>query len=398
MLGLLLSAAIAAEPASTSWVYIDPDTGACAKNHPPLQRIEVAQQKFQRRDDIGALEEQTKTAAVEALLRLVAAGRTQEQEAALRRAIGVEAVIDHDRKLICAGAIVDQSIVGDPTNHQQHTRAVARLADQIAAALGDDTVIGAVMVRWSTGCSAAVAGEHLAAAVRARLVQRGLRVTKGAGAPIRLELAAGPGDVHVSGWTVQGNTATQVGSATLSRGWLGLHADEGAGCRGTGALGIKEGSRAGADGRTVDVTLDTFGPLCNGERTSATLRPSEPSRVQVWSVGIGGEAWMTWDSAALPELRGGALDRRATLDLEAAHVPRLGEEMLLVIAAPPGSTMPSGQPGCQRGSLTQSDVPTDAALMTVPFSVLPTGRGECSAVAAPSVSWADYQAAAACQP
>ena len=88
-------------------------------------------------------------------------------------------------------------------------------------------------------------------------------------------------------------------------------------------------------------------------------------------------------------LGGGGLERRATLDLEAAHVPRLGEEMLLVIAAPPGSTMPSGQPGCQRGSLTQSDVPTDAALMTVPFSVLEKLRKDRRVKAAFPVAVAD---------
>jgi hypothetical protein len=97
------------------------------------------------------------------------------------------------------------------------------------------------------------------------------------------------------------------------------------------------------------------------------------------------------DKAAQP-----LLDRRATIDAEAGWVPGFGEERLLVVAAPAGAQLPAGEVGCRRASLTASDLPASAGLVSQPFTVLEPGRGGCPADVANDASLTDFQAAPRC--
>ena len=77
-------------------------------------------------------------------------------------------------------------------------------------------------------------------------------------------------------------------------------------------------------------------------------------------------------------------------------IPPLGEEQLLVVAAPQGVLLPPARAGCRVASL--ASLSDKAALAAAPFTVLPPGRGRCPAApGGPTVSWADYQSAPACR-
>ena len=386
LLALLLQPAF-----GSGWVAVDA-AGQCQPTHPARHRIEVVRDSFGRREDLAGVEDAARARARDALRQSACAGRSPAQCDAILAQVGIDVAVDLDRRVVCAAALVSSAVVADPDQQQAHAAAVQQAAARLAGVL-KGAPVGLVDAQWASGCGAGDAGARLSAGLRAGLSAAGATVTEGSGD--RVVARFSPGDpVTVELWRYpSGGSGALVTTTQLSADWLGLYGGAGDQCHNSGGLGLDGGQRPGAGGLTVALDLPIDGALCPGEQVEAALRPSSAAQVQVWSVGRTGEAWLTWSSA---ESAGGPLDRRASLTLEAAHVPALGEEQLLVVAAPPGVSLPPGQAGCRVSSL--SALSDRTALAVAPFTVLPAGRGRCPAAAdGPAVSWADYQSAPPCK-
>jgi hypothetical protein len=385
-LPLLLASSAGAE----GWVKVG-DAGECVATHPPQHRVEVVRDQFAKRDDLAAVEDAVRARAREALRQSVCSGRSAVQCDAIQAQTGIDVAVDLERRVVCAAALVSAGAVADPDGEQVHAAKVRTVAAELAQAMSGAPV-GVVDVQWASGCGAGDAGGKLAAALRAGLAAAGGIVTDGAGDRVVAKLA--PGDpVTVELWRYTGGGGALVASVQLAADWLGLFGSAGGQCHDVRYVGLEAGQRAGVGGLKASINFPSNGALCPGEQIEAVVRVSSSAQVQVWSVGRTGEAWLTWSSA---ESTGGLLDRRASLTLEAAHVPALGEEQLLVVAAPPSVPLAPLRSGCRVSTLAPfSD---QVALASAPFIVLPPGRGRCPAgTDRPAVSWADYQSAPACK-
>lgn len=378
---------------AAGWVDVTAD-GQCAPTHPPRHRIEVVRDSFKRREDLAAVEDAVRARARTAMQASTCADRTPAQCEAIQAQVAIDVAVDHELRVVCAAALVSSGVVADPDGQQVHEARVRQAAARVAAGLGE-AAVGVVDVQWSTGCGTGPAGATLAATLRAGLISAQARVTDGTGDRVVAKLS--PGDpVTVELWHYgAGRTGTLVTTTQLAADWLGLYGSVGDQCHEGRIAGLEAGRRTGAGGLTVSLDLPIDGALCPGERVEATVRPSSAADVQLWSVGRTGEAWLTWSSSEDPQVAG-PLDRKATLELEAGYLPALGEERLLVVAAPPGVRLPPATPGCRMSSL--GDLPHAAALVAVPFTVAPAGRERCSAEeGGSSVSWDDYQSAPECR-
>jgi hypothetical protein len=390
---VLAWALVVGAAAAGGWMSIGPD-GACDVQHPPRHRVESARDTFARREDLSTVEEATRARALQALLGAACADRTGPDCAAVRGAAGTDVAVDLDRRLVCAAALVAAEVVDDPSGATDHEAEVRRAAGALALAL-DGAPVGLLDVRWSTGCGAGEAGDRLAALLRRELLGAGVALTDGDGERVLAQIA--PGDpATVELWRHRpGQAGRLAATARLSAGWLRLLGATGDQCHGDAPLGLQADARPGARGLRVELEAPVGGGLCPGEQIDARLRPSAPAVVQVWSVGRTGEAWLTWSSAADPSLDGGVVDRSATLRLEGAHLPALGEERLVVIAGAPGARLLPGSEGCRSPRLPA--LPAEAAVATAPFTVLPPGRGRCPALAPAAPDWSVWQSAPPCR-
>jgi hypothetical protein len=389
---LLLSSAWA------GWVQVDA-SGHCVVQHPDQHRMETVADSFRRREDLAAVEEAARARALSALFSSVCAGQGPADCDAIRKRVGVEVAVDLERRLICASALVPAEIVEDPGGRLKYDAALDELSARAAESLAGRPV-GAVVARLSTGCGAGDAGVALASSVRAGLANRGVPVVQGEGDRLSLVVTPIADMANVELWRrpSAGGAEVQVGAARVATSWLGLTYSHGGECRGDSKLGIgRSGTAPGSGGLTVAGTLATEGALCAGERTSLSIRSSAPARVQVWSVGRSGDAWLTWDSATEAAVGAGGLDRRASLELEAEYVPALGEETLLVVAWPLGERALPGGPGCRRMSLGAADLPASAARLALPFTVTPPGEGRCPTAAEDRAVYQSYQSAPLCR-
>lgn len=383
MWGLFLSI-----PAWAGWIAVGPD-GQCAPTHPPRHRIEVVSDTFKKKDDIAALEDGLRARALDALLAKACAGRSTAECAAIRARTGLDLALDLEKRVACAAALVASDVVDDPTGEAAQKRALTTLARQTATKL-DGKAVGEVRATWATGCSAGPAGARLSSLLRAALTDQGVAIHSGQ--QIMLEARLAPGDpVVVELWLSSADApwGELVASTPLSAAWLGVHGGTADRCAGTDALGLTGGNRAGADSLGLVLHVTATEPLCPGEATRAVIRPSRAAQVQLWSVARSGEAWLAWTS---PE----PISSRVSLELEAAYIPAMGEELLVAVAVPPDATLPTGRPGCRVGSL--QGIPATAAVAAQPLSILPPGRERCTAVASvdASAAWREFQAAPAC--
>ncbi len=377
--------------AAAGWVSVDPATGQCATTHPPRHRLEVVTDTFTKKDDLGAAEASLRMRAVKALLDGAAAGRSQAEREAIRAATGVQVAVDLERRVLCAAALVASEVVADPSGAQAHESAVSAAARELARALVG-APLGALDVRWASGCGAGGPGARLRALLLEGVVAAGGRVVEGEGD--RAQAVLSPGDptaIELWRYPRSGGPGELVATAKVSPGWLGLFGAAGDQCHSAVGLVGEGGQRPAAGGLRVALELDVGAGLCVGERIAASLRPSAPAAVQLWSVSRSGEAWLTWSSAS----DGGPTDRRVRLDLEAAYVPALGEEQLVALAAADVGALPAGAVGCRLQSLP---APTAAvAVAAAPFTVHPPGTERCPAVAPAGPSWAEWQGAPACR-
>jgi hypothetical protein len=387
----VLAALWAGAAAAAGWVTVDPATGQCATTHPPRHRLEVVTDTFAKKDDVAAAEAALRRRAVKALLDGAAAGRSPAEREAIRAATGVQVAVDLERRVLCAAALVASDVVADPSGAQVHEAAVAAAARGLAQSL-QGAPLGALEVRWASGCGAGGPGARLRALLREGVVAAGGRVVEGEGD--RAQAVLSPGDptaIELWRYPRGGGAGELVATARVSPGWLGLHGAVGDQCHGAANLGGAAGQRPGAGGLRVELALDVGAGLCVGERAAAALRPSAAAAVQLWSVGRSGEAWLTWSSAA----GGGPTDRRVRLELEAAYVPALGEEQLVALAAADPAALPPGAVGCRLKALP---APGPAvAVAAAPFTVHPPGADRCPALAPAGPDWGEWQGAPACK-
>lgn len=391
---LLLGLAAAAPAAASSWVTIDPATGRCAPTHPQQHRYHGVSDTFARREDVARVEEALRARALNELLEGACAGRSPAQCDTIRAATGVQVVVDLDKRVACGAAIVAADIVADPDGGQRAEAELARAAAGLAQALSG-APLAALDVRWASGCGAGAAGTRLGALLRRALIANGGQVTEGAGDRAAALIAPGdPLTVELWRYPASGDGAL-VSTARVPAGWLGVHGATGDRCHGEAALGLAGGAdggrKAGASGLRVELDLQHGEALCAGEQAAASLKASAPATLQLWSVGRSGEAWLTWTSAAL----GAPTDRRVSLDLEAAWVPALGEEQLVILAAPPGAALLPGAPGCRLPALP---APGPAvAMATAPFHITAPGQGRCAALPPEAPPWSAWQSAPPCR-
>ena len=377
--------------AAAGWVSVDPATGQCVAQHPPQHRYHAVQDTFTRREDLAAVEAALKKRARDELKESVCANRSPKQCAEIMKASGVQVAVDPARRIVCGAALVASDVVADPDGSARHEAALREAGARLAAAL-NGAPLGALEARWATGCGAGGPGARLTALIRDGVLSKGGKVTAGEGDRAVALLTPGePMSVELWRYPAGKGASELVATAQVAPGWLGVLGAAGDQCHGAGGLGAKGGQRGGAGGLRVELALSGAEGLCTGEAASAVLRPSGAAAVQLWSVGRTGEAWLTWTSAGL----GGAIDRRVTLDLEASYVPALGEEQLVVLAAPSFAQLPSGAPGCRLPALPPPGA--DVAVATAPFAVLPPGVDRCPVDAPAGPSWAEWQAAPVCR-
>ena len=392
---LALSGAFAQD--SARFARLGPD-GSCERVQPDLYRIAVHGDTYNRREDLLAVLARVKLAAEDELFAHACAQRTTAQCAAIRQQVATDADYDLDRRVICASAIVPDAVVRDPDGLAKHEAALDRLATEVAAKVGAGPVV-VLPPRWTTGCGVGEPGERLSAALRGRLVGRGVTVKPaGDGGTERLLPRLAPGvvvGVDVLGQDAADPVGTVLAAAELSPAWLGIVGRAGTGCRTEAAVP----PRPGAGGLSVDLSLDPAEVLCPGEQATLRLRASKPAAVQLWSVGVTGEAWLVWSSQTEVDLRGGLLDRALTLMLQVDSLPDLGQETLVALASA-GPLPSAAAPGCRLDDFDAASIPAGAALARLPFDVLPSGRGRCGIrpdAPDPKATWAEYRDAPPCR-
>lgn len=391
----LLLALLSAPSALAGWTYFD-EEGTCTYRSPDHHIAERHQRDYRRSEDLAEVEASARGVAQDRLVQRVCAGLSPSQCDAARRLIGVDVELDLERRRVCAVAMVSVQVIRDPGGRERHRAALKALAASIAQEL-DGATVGQLAVQLHSGCSAGRSGAELSAELLASLRQQGVRITRGGeGDQLVAELTLNGEQVAVEVWRhTPSAAATLVGTASLSPAWLGLNPLELEACRGIDGMGLRAGARPGGGGLLLDFTLSSADPLCAGEQVVARFRPSSPAEVQLWTVGRSGEAWLAWTSASAVK---GPLDRSATLTLQANYVPALGQEVLLLLAAPSGTRLPSAQPGCRVRSLSDLEIDPDLAISTTPFSVLEPGLGRCTAHhQGGGTDWSAYQSAPLCK-
>ena len=392
MLGLLgfgLSTALA------GWVSVGA-SGECLSDRPDRHRMETVRDSFKPRDDLAAVEARVRERARAALLLSACAGREKEACDAVQQRVGLDVAVDHERRLICAAALVSSDVVDDPLGQKVFSRSLDTLANAVAGRLHGGRV-SRLDVRWSTGCGLGDAGASLAAALRQRLSQRSVQFIVGSGPRLEVRVSAAGATATLEAWLISpGAPATMIGAQSVDEGWLGLHGAAASACASEALAGLREG-RASRDGLTVSAALSVEGALCQGETAELTLRPSSEARVQVWTVSRSAEAWLVWDSVSVAGLTAGLLDRRVELGLEGVYLPQLGEETLLILATPASDAPLPGRVGCRRARIDARDLPASTAAFTLPFTVAPPGRGTCSTRPESDDAAASYLGAEVCR-
>jgi hypothetical protein len=372
---------------ASGWVQVDAATGRCAPTHPPRHRVFPVSDTFAKREDVAQVEAALRQQAMTNLEATTCSGRTPAQCDRIKAAAGMQVVIDLDRRLACGAALVAVEVVDDPDGLAAQEAELARAARALRTATPS---ISGLEARWSSGCGAGPAGERVAALLRQGFIGAGGQVSAGQGDRVIAQLS--PGDpTAVELWRyAAGGPGELVASARVSRAWLGVIDSPPDACHGSPAPGPNGGWRDGQNGLRVQLHMPTTAGLCAGERLSAEIRPSGPAAVQLWSVGRTGEAWLTWSSSTT-----GVVERSATIELEAAFVPALGEEQLVVLAAARAQDLPRGAEGCRLPRLPTP--PASVAVASAPFTVLPPGVARCSALPPTGPTWAEWQAAPLCE-
>lgn len=151
-------------------------------------------------------------------------------------------------------------------------------------------------------------------------------------------------------------------------------------CRWDRELGLIEGHRDGADGRSVRVVISgNTGQYCEGDRMEPVVLVDRPSRVRVFSVERDGRALVIWPYAPNQD---DLVERSLSLGQAQVQRPKLGEERLVAVAIPAEESFgdTDGWRGCYwPTAFGPSSMPAHAAVGTVGFLVAPEGTEGCPA-------------------
>ncbi|MEQ1564480.1 MAG: hypothetical protein ABMA64_02495 [Myxococcota bacterium] len=281
----------------------------------------------------------------------------------------------------CAHAGVRRDYLDDDQGDQERLGAeLRRVAADVATAAGATPVWISPPLWTTTGCHAGPAGSAMVAELKTGLAAAGtarLATKESAAVTVWLTLDARADDVVV------GASLRKPGSASLVP-LVGFTVpadlfDLGAGggdCRLDRELGLTDGQRPGADGRTVRILLPAEGSYCEGDTIEPVVVVDRPSRVEVFSVARNGEAYRVWPPAG----EAGEVATSASLgSLDLVRSPDAGDEKLVAVAVAPGGGFGHAWAGFCKvpGALTAAAWPATAAAGAATFVVQPFDAPAC---------------------
>ena len=242
---------------------------------------------------------------------------------------------------------------------------------------------------WASGCSSGTIGQALSGGLFNHLATHpAVRLVEPEAADghqrLRMELAPGATGVTLSAFLqgTDGKLAPLPGFSFPLDLFVVDEGEDGT-CRSDSSLGLAHGERLGAGGLRVRVELPGVdGVACEGGAVGPVVRVNRPARVQVFSIAKDGRSLLVW-----PPPGGDPLVQREVMlgDMFLVAQPESGDERLVAVAVPDGASLgrTDGWHGfCEvAGGVGPDLYPEDAAVSAATFTVLPSGAGECPAVA-----------------
>jgi hypothetical protein len=260
-------------------------------------------------------------------------------------------------------------------------RDLGRMAAQVSARFGRESLRIEPPVWAESQCSVGGVGEVLLGEVAGAFANQRVRIDDSnfEGPSMRMQLArTGDGLNLVPTYVNALGVTTRMAPVAFLPELYGLEDAEEPSCRWDNELGLTEGHRSGADGRTARMIISgNSGEYCEGDRMEPIVLVDRPSRVRVYSVERDGRALVIWPYS--PD-QDDLVERSLSLGEAQVQRPKLGEERLVAVAVP--AEQDFGELSDWRGcywptTFGETAIPPHAAVGSVGFLVAPEGTEGC---------------------
>ena len=264
---------------------------------------------------------------------------------------------------------------------QAFREALRGMAVDVVSRFGREDVRIDAPVWAESQCSVGGAGESLVGELAGAFANTGVRVDENdvEVASLRVQLAQSGERLDLIPTFVDAEgSATRLAPIAFRPELFQLDRTEEPSCRWDRELGLEEGHREGADGRTVRVVISgNTGQYCEGDRMEPVVLVDRPSRVRVFSVERDGRALVIWPYS--PD-QDDLVERTLSLGQAQVQRPKLGEERLVAVALPADDSF--GETDDWRAcywptAFGSSSMPAHAAVGSAGFLVAPEGTEGC---------------------